>query len=127
VSDAMIPPMKVCVSGWTDWLNAEIVIVPDAPFSDWLRVTLFPPANTIRTCAPDATPVVPDVLPMLDIPIDWLSADWEAAEMVMVPLAPFKDCERVTLFPPASRNLICAPEAMPVVPLVLPMFDIPND
>src|SRR5262245_54692106 len=103
----------------------EMVIVPLAPLSDWLRVMLLPPANRNRTCAPEAMPVVPLVFPRFDIPIDCDSADWDAALIVMVPEAPLSDWERVTLFPPARRNRTCAPDAIPVVPEVLPMLLMP--
>jgi hypothetical protein len=78
----------VCVpSGWTLALNAEIVIVPLAPFRDWDSVMLFPPAKTKRTAEPDAMPVVPEVFPMFDMPADWDHAFGPEMEIVAPPAA----------------------------------------
>ena len=113
-----MPEMPVCAFG------AEIVRVPDAPFRDCDKVMLLPPANSIRTCAPEAIPVVPDVFPRFDMPIDWLSADWVNALMVTVPPDTFVDCESVMLLPPASTSRV---PVIPVSPDVLPMFDMPAE
>jgi hypothetical protein len=48
-----------------------------------------------------------------------------AALMVMVPDAPFSDCDKVTLLPPANTNCTPVPVATPDVPTVLPRFDAP--
>src|SRR6187551_3664621 len=107
--------------------GAEMVMVPDAPFSDWLNVMLFPPANTNLTWPPDAMPVVPLVLPTFDMPMLCDSTVWLNALIVTVPDAPFRLCESVTLLPPARTQRTWAPEATPVVPDVLPTLLMPID
>ena len=115
-------------SACADWLAAEMVMVPLAPLSDWLRVTLLPPARSIRTWAPDATPEVPEVFPRFDMPCVWLSADCAAVfgpDRVIVADAPFTDWLAVMLLPAAMNRAIADPDAMPVVPDVLPRFEMP--
>src|SRR6188472_2301691 len=70
----------------------------------------------------------PVVLPTAYIPSDWLvCATVLTPEIVIVPEAPFRLWLRVMLLPPASTKRSWPPEAMPVVPLVFPTFDMPND
>ncbi len=70
------------------------------------------------------TPLVPAVLPRFEIPK--VSAEGFAAEIVTVAEEPLIDCDSVTLFPPARRNCAFEPLMVPVVPDVLPRFEIPK-
>ena len=110
--------MPVCAFG------PEIVRVPDAPFSDWLSVMLFPPANKNLTWPPEAIPVVPDVLPMLLIPMLWDSTVWVGAEIVTVPARGVRGLAQSDVIAASQHQ----PEpVIPVSPDVLPMFDMPAE
>jgi len=81
---------------------AEIVTVAEPPFTDWLKVTLFPPARTIWF---DTRPVVPLVLPMpAEIPAENTVVPEAAPEIVTVADWAFVLWLTVILFPPAKTN-----------------------
>ena len=104
----------------------EIVSVAELLIKDCDSVMLLPPAIRYCHCDSVRTPVVPVVFPRLLIPMVLNPASpVAAAEIVIVAELLMMLWESVMLLPPAKRTCIDGPLTTPVVPEVLPMFDIP--